>query len=104
MALTKDLIDRLQEKLHKNELQSERLSKLTQVETEEIINQLFESVVELVVEDETLNIKKVGKFKLTELNERQGVNPQTREKITIPARKKLSFKPAKEVTDTINEK
>lgn len=104
MALTKDLIDRLQEKLHKNELQSERLSKLTQVETEEIINQLFESVVELVVEDETLNIKKVGKFKLTELNERQGVNPQTREPITIPARKKLSFKPAKEVTDTINKK
>ena len=104
MALTKDLIDRLQEKLHKNEINSERLSKLTQVETEEVISQLFESVLELVVEDKELNIKKVGKFRLTELKERQGVNPQTREPITIAARKKLSFKPAKEVTDTINKK
>lgn len=52
--------------------------------------------------DGTVNIAGWGKFDLKRVDEREGYNPQTEEKITIPAHNKIVFKPYKDVRELIN--
>ena len=42
-----------------------------------------------------VELKGFGKFKPIEVSERKGCDPRTREKITIPAHKKIVFAPSK---------
>lgn len=49
-----------------------------------------------------VNIAGFGKFELQQVEEREGYNPQTDEKITIPAHKKAVFKPYKALREPVN--
>jgi len=42
-----------------------------------------------------------GTFSTIERAERQGINPKTMEKINIPAKKVIKFKPGKEFSDSV---
>lgn len=42
-----------------------------------------------------------GTFSVTEKSERKGVNPATKQQITIPARKVVRFKPGAELAEKI---
>lgn len=53
-------------------------------------------------QDETVNIAGFGKFKLRQMDEREGYNPQTEEKMTIPAHNKVVFKPYKNLRELVN--
>ena len=53
-------------------------------------------------EDGKVNIAGFGKFKLRRVDEREGYNPQTKEKITIPAHNKIVFKPYKDLRELVN--
>src|SRR5699024_4313852 len=51
---------------------------------------------------DSVNIAGLGKFKLKQVDERAGYNPQTEEKITIPAHNKMVFKPYKNLREAVN--
>jgi DNA-binding protein HU-beta len=53
-------------------------------------------------EDGKVNIAGFGKFELQRVDEREGYNPQTEEKITIPAHNKVVFKPYKDLRELVN--
>jgi DNA-binding protein HU-beta len=53
-------------------------------------------------EDGKVNIAGFGKFELQRVDEREGHNPQTEEKITIPAHNKVVFKPYKDLRELVN--
>lgn len=61
----------------------------------EIVNSGLES-------DGTISIAGFGKFKLRPMDEREGYNPQTGEKFTIPAHNKVVFKPYKALRELVN--
>ncbi|WP_409029211.1 HU family DNA-binding protein [Gracilimonas sediminicola] len=50
------------------------------------------------------SITNFGSFKVKEVAERQGQNPQTGEPITIPAHKRVSFTPYKALKEDVNAK
>lgn len=52
--------------------------------------------------DGSVNIAGLGKFKLRRMNEREGYNPQTGEKMTIEAHNKVVFKPYKGLRELVN--
>lgn len=52
--------------------------------------------------DGKVNIAGFGKFKLRRVDEREGYNPQTDEKMTIPAHNKIVFKPYKDLRELVN--
>jgi len=60
-----------------------------------VINEGLES-------DGTVNIAGWGKFDLQRVDEQEGYNPQTDEKMLIPAHNKIVFKPYKDVRELIN--
>ena len=53
-------------------------------------------------EDGKVNIAGFGKFELQHVDEREGYNPQSEERITIPAHNKVVFKPYKDLRELVN--
>ncbi|MGD8747827.1 MAG: HU family DNA-binding protein [Balneolaceae bacterium] len=52
--------------------------------------------------DGNVNIAGFGKFDLKRVDEREGFNPQTKEKMTIPTHNKIIFKPYKDLRELVN--
>ena len=52
-------------------------------------------------EGEKISISGFGTFEVRERAERQGINPRTREPITIAASRSIVFKPGKSLKDTL---
>lgn len=67
-----------------------------------IVNTLLTTIVDTLESHETVDIGGFGKFEVKERSERQGINPATGEKITIPASQVVKFKPAKALKDKVN--
>ena len=62
---------------------------------------LFEALGKAMTEGEKITISGFGTFEVRERAERQGINPRTREPITIAASRSIVFKPGKSLKDTL---
>ncbi|MBR3357083.1 MAG: HU family DNA-binding protein [Solobacterium sp.] len=82
------------------EILSERHN-LTKKESNEIIVLIFDLISQSLSEGDTVDIKKFGKFSVKERPARLGINPKTLEKIQIPDRKVLVFKPSSTLKNKI---
>jgi DNA-binding protein HU-beta len=67
-----------------------------------ILDSTFGAMTAAALRGDEVALSGFGKFKVTERAERQGRNPATGEAIVIPAAKKLSFMPAKNIRDALN--
>jgi len=65
------------------------------------LDSFVEFITKTVKKDKELKIPNLGTFRLRQLKRRKGRNPQTGETITIPARKKVAFTPAKVFKESI---
>ena len=73
----------------------------TKVSAESSVNAVLDTIVETVVSGEPVKIAGFGIFDRVAKLERQGVNPKTGEKITIPAKKSPKFKAGKAFKDAV---
>ena len=71
-------------------------------EAEAVIDILFANLVFAVQSEGQITIPNFGTFKISERKERQGINPQTMEKILIPASKSVTFKASKKLKEKVN--
>lgn len=76
-------------------------SNVAKKEAQEVVNNLFDILSENLVKGESTVILGFGTLAVQNKPERQGINPRTREKITIPARKTIKFKASKSLVDKI---
>ncbi len=58
-----------------------------------VVNATFDAIRDGLAHGEEVAISGFGTFRVSERSAREGRNPQTGERITIPARKSPSFKP-----------
>ena len=65
------------------------------------VNAVFEALSKAMSEGEKITISGFGTFEMRERAERQGINPRTREPITIAASRSIVFKPGKSLKDTL---
>lgn len=77
----KELTTRLADKLE-----------LTKADSEESIRTVFELLAEALTAGEEVAIPGFGKFVVAETAARTAHNPRTREEISVPAGKRVSFK------------
>lgn len=87
----KALADKLAEKLD-----------ITKKEAGLFIDSFIEEVVDALKDGAKVDLSGFGKFEVKERAAREGINPQTKEKILVKASKKASFKPAKALKDAVN--
>ena len=71
----------------------------TKKEALEYVNTVFKVVFDTLAEGCSVDIAGFGKFTFTERAERKGINPATKETITIPASKSVKFKASKTLKD-----
>ena len=82
---------------------AERGEFLTKAEAERKLDVLLEIVTETVANGEEVRLSGFGTFSRVDKEARNGVNPSTQEKITIPAKKVIKFKVAKALADKVNQ-
>ena len=57
----------------------------------------LESIAQALVNEDKVQLLGFGTFQVVNKEARMGINPRTKEKIEIPARKVVKFKPAAEL-------
>ena len=75
---------------------------LSKKDVEAVVEQVFEEIKKSLQKGEAVQINNFGTLKVSERKARKGVNPQTKEKIDIPAIKTVTFKVAKSLKDSVN--
>lgn len=70
-------------------------SGITKSQAERCVNAVLGAIADNLTEgDNEVAIPDFGRFYIKKVAARTGMNPATREKITIPAREKIAFKPS----------
>lgn len=70
---------------------------------EAFLKEFFAAVSESLVAGEAVKIRNFGTFKLTEIDPRKSVNVNDGREIEIPGHRRVSFTPAKNLAERINE-
>ncbi len=70
---------------------------LTKVEAKAALEAAIETVTEAIVKGDKVALLGFGTFSVAAKDARTGINPRTKEKIEIPARKSVKFKAGAEL-------
>jgi DNA-binding protein HU-beta len=70
-------------------------------ETTEFVNATLEAIKENLEKGETVRLVGFGVFSVKDTAASVRVNPQTREKINVPARKRVKFAAGKELNEAV---
>lgn len=78
-------------------------NELTKAQTERVFNSIFDMFKDELAKGNDVTISGFGSFKVSKRAAREGRNPQTNEKIKIPARKAVTFKAGSALKDIVNK-
>ncbi len=78
-------------------------SGISRKDSESFLRALFALMEEALIEDKQIKIKDLGTFKLISIEERESIDVRTGHRVVIPAHQKISFIPAAQLADVINE-
>lgn len=79
-----------------------KVTELSRKDSEVIVETLFDSIIRALKSGDKLEVRGFGSFRIRERKPRQGRNPKTGEKVSVPEKKVPYFKPSKELKDLIN--
>lgn len=74
---------------------------LTKKQVEFIVNGVFSSIKDALRNDDKVEIRGFGSFKIREKNSKTGRNPKTGDKVDVPSKKVPYFKPGKEIKELL---
>ena len=76
---------------------------MTQLKTKEIVQNTFDAIVETLVEERRIELRNFGVFEVKERAARKARNPRTGERVDVPAKMVVTFKPGKEMEEKVRE-
>lgn len=76
---------------------------ISEKEADTIFNTTLDALREELLVDPELRLRGFGTFKVIERKARTGRNPRTGEPIEIPAKKAITFKPAKAFVESVQD-
>jgi len=76
---------------------------LTQLKTKEIMQKTFDAIVKALVEDGRIELRDFGVFEVKKRLARKARNPRTGEKVFVPERFVVTFKPGKEMQEKVRQ-
>ena len=78
-------------------------SGLTKKDSEKAVTAMLDSIIEAVVAGDKVQLVGFGTFEKRQRSERIGVDPRTKERISIPASKIPAFKAGRNFKDAVNK-
>ena len=76
---------------------------LTQLQTKEIVQKTFDAIVDTLVRDRRIELRNFGVFEVKRRAARKARNPRTNDKVFVPAKFVVTFKPGKEMEERVRE-
>ncbi|MFO0912291.1 MAG: HU family DNA-binding protein [Pirellulales bacterium] len=76
---------------------------LTQLRTKEIVQKTFDAIVETLVEDGRIELRNFGVFEVKKRAARKARNPRTGDKVSVPEKYVVTFKPGKEMEERVRQ-
>jgi nucleoid DNA-binding protein len=76
---------------------------LTQLKTKEIVQKTFNAIVEALVEEGRIELRNFGVFEVKKRAARKARNPRTGDKVSVPAKFVVTFKPGKEMEERVRQ-
>jgi len=74
---------------------------LTQLETKKIVQKVFEAILETLVAEERVELRNFGVFAVRRRAPRKARNPRTGEKVVVPEKCVVTFKPGQVVQERV---
>lgn len=90
--------------LHKDVYEELFEGTITKKESEALLEVFFKTLERAIEQGFDVSLGNLGTFKQKERAERNGINPQTKEAIVIPASKSVGFTPSKQLKGLLNNK
>ena len=81
---------------------SEKVKDLTLKQTEIVVETVFDSIKEALSNNEKIEIRGFGNFRLKERQPRNARNPKTGEKVEVPSKMAVRFKAGKALREALN--
>ena len=76
---------------------------LTQLKTKEIVQKTFDAIVKTLVEDGRIELRNFGVFEVKKRAARKARNPRTGDKVFVPEKFVVTFKPGKEMEEKVRQ-
>ena len=76
---------------------------LTQLQTKEIVQKTFDAIVEALVAEHRIELRNFGVFEVKRRAPRKARNPRTGDKVFVPEKYVVTFKPGKEMEERVKE-
>ncbi len=76
---------------------------LTQLKTKEIVQKTFDAVVETLVEKGRIELRNFGVFEVKKRAARKARNPRTGDRVDVPEKFVVTFKPGKEMEERVRQ-
>ena len=74
---------------------------LTQLKTKEIVQKTFNTIVDTLVEEGRIELRNFGVFEVKKRAARKARNPRTGDKVFVPEKYVVTFKPGKEMEERV---
>jgi nucleoid DNA-binding protein len=75
----------------------------TQLRTKEIVQKTFDAIIETLVADGRIELRNFGVFEVKKRAARNARNPRTGDKVQVPEKYVVTFKPGKEMEARVRE-
>jgi len=76
---------------------------LTQIQAKEIVQRVFDGITETLVQEGRIELRNFGVFEVKKRKPRKARNPRTGEKVKVPARLVVTFKPGLKMEEQISQ-
>lgn len=76
---------------------------LTQLKTKEIVQKTFDAIVETLIEERRIELRNFGVFEVKKRAARKARNPRTGDKVFVPEKYVVTFKPGKEMEEKVRQ-
>ena len=75
---------------------------LTQLKTKEIVQKTFDAIIEALATEHRIELRNFGVFEVKKRAARDARNPKTGDKVHVPEKMVVTFKPGKEMEERVN--
>ena len=74
---------------------------IPQTQARELVQRVFDGIIETLVQEGRIELRKFGVFEVKQRKARQARNPRTGARVAVPARLVVTFKPGKEMQERV---
>lgn len=76
---------------------------MTQLKTKEIVQKTFDAIVETLVDEKRIELRNFGVFEVKKRAARKARNPRTGQRVDVPEKFVVTFKPGKEMEEKVRQ-